>query len=152
MYLSRCQFRRSNGLSLARDGDDRPYELCLLCIASVFFFFPFSALLGFFSCQPFFFSLTLIVFLKKIYKRKDCQMVLMVSNGVKWCFGFLWRQFLLQRPRARPCWNLRQFLLSHIGKKASLFALYKEWTNGWKVPLVWFPFNVGTIFASKAKD
>ena len=39
MYLSRCRFRRFDGLSLARDGDDRPYELCLLCIASIFFFF-----------------------------------------------------------------------------------------------------------------
>ena len=49
----------------------------------------------------------------------------------------MWLQFLLQRPRVRPYWNLRQFLLSHIGKKASLFAPYKAWTNGWRVPLVW---------------
>ena len=34
--------------------------------------------------------------------------------------------------------TFRQFLLSHIGKKASLFALYKAWTNGWRVPLVWY--------------
>ena len=28
----------------------------------------------------------------------------------KWVYIYiLWGQFLLQRPRARPCWNLRQF-------------------------------------------
>ena len=44
----------------------------------------------------------------------------------------MWGQFLLQRPRARPCWNLGQFLLSHIGKKTSLFAPYKGWASGWR--------------------
>ena len=34
-------------------------------------------------------------------------------------------------------------LLSHIGRKASLFAPYKAWTNGWRVPLVWLmPYKV----------
>ena len=47
----------------------------------------------------------------------------------------MWGQFLLQRPMVRPCWNLRQFLLSHIGKKVSLFAPYKGWASGWWVPL-----------------
>ena len=38
----------------------------------------------------------------------------------------LYGQFLLQRPRARPCWNLRQFCCPTLEEKPSSFYLIRH--------------------------
>ena len=62
-YLNSCMHLQvtgvgCGGLSLARDGDGRPYELCLLCIVSFFFFSPSLSL----YCQFFFFLVASLFF------------------------------------------------------------------------------------------
>ena len=44
---------------------------------------------------------------------------------------------------------LGNFCLSHIGKTSFLFLPYKGWTNGIRVPLVWWSFYCGCIFCFK---
>ena len=44
---------------------------------------------------------------------------------------------------------LGNFCLSYIGKTSFLFLPYKGWTNGIRVPLVWWSFYCGWIFCFK---